>query len=407
MEQKKLSYIFEEEFKKWTSLKIFWICLAVMVAGFLALCATVFYLDNGSAAEVLSGKEQLMANVWGRVFAVISVMPVVIILFMFGSAALIGGLCVLAEKKKRKQAAIPGALQIQKQSKDNDVAAQEQPALVEPEESKAAEQEQMVPVAQAEVPQVQPEPIAQEPEVEQAETVESEDTQKEETPVPLAEEPQVQPEPIVQEPVVEQAETVENEETQKEETPVAQAEESPAQPEPTDQEPAVEQAEAADAEEVTESEDTEEETKKQYIRRDNYGKSLDIKINHDRLKSVFKQSFIRRNVNTNSCSYDTLVEALEGHGWKMSDLARLALLIYESDVLMGECAEMPFKDWLVRFFDMMGRDDYPKARSKEEYKEIWRSSIDFSKTFNDLVFTYYKNTGKTLLIIKEPLSQES
>lgn len=370
MEQKKLSYIFEEEFKKWTSLKVFWICLAVMVAGFLALCATVFYLDNGSAAEVLSGKEQLMANVWGRVFAVISVMPVVIILFMFGSAALIGGLCVLAEKKKRKQAAIPGALQIQKQSKDNDVAAQEQPALVEPEESKAAEQEQMVPVAQAEVPQVQPEPIAQEPEVEQAETVE-------------------------------------NEETQKEETPVAQAEESPAQPEPTDQEPAVEQAEAADAEEVTESEDTEEETKKQYIRRDNYGKSLDIKINHDRLKSVFKQSFIRRNVNTNSCSYDTLVEALEGHGWKMSDLARLALLIYESDVLMGECAEMPFKDWLVRFFDMMGRDDYPKARSKEEYKEIWRSSIDFSKTFNDLVFTYYKNTGKTLLIIKEPLSQES
>lgn len=358
MEQKKLSYIFEEEFKKWTSLKVFWICLAVMVAGFLALCATVFYLDNGSAAEVLSGKEQLMANVWVRVFAVISVMPVVIILFMFGFAALMGGLSVIAEKKKRKQAAILGAPQIQKQSKDSEFAAQEQPALVEPEESKAAEQEQMVPVAQAE-----------------------------ETPA--------QPEPIAQKPAVEQAETVESEETQKEETPVAQAEESPAQPEPTDQEPKEEPAEAADAEEITESEDTEEETKRPYVRGEDHGKASKVTIDHDRFRSVFKLIFMKRNADTDSCSYDTLVKTLENNTWTKSDLARVALLIHESDVLTGN--RKYFNKWLIEFFEIMGRNDLPKTKTVSEFHDLSESSIKFRQEFNDLVYTYYEKTKKSTL----------
>lgn len=321
MEQKKLSYIFEEEFIKWTSLKVFWICLAVMVAGFLALCTTVFYLDNGSAAEVLSGKEQLMANVWVRVFAVISVMPVVIILFMFGFAALMGGLSVIAEKKKRKQAAILGAPQIQKQSKDSEFAAQEQPALVEPEESKAAEQEQMV--------------------------------------------------------------------------PVAQAEESPAQPEPTDQEPKEEPAEAADAEEITESEDTEEETKRPYVRGEDHGKASKVTIDHDRFRSVFKLIFMKRNADTDSCSYDTLVKTLENNTWTKSDLARVALLIHESDVLTGN--RKYFNKWLIEFFEIMGRNDLPKTKTVSEFHDLSESSIKFRQEFNDLVYTYYEKTKKSTL----------
>jgi len=154
-------------------------------------------------------------------------------------------------------------------------------------------------------------------------------------------------------------------------------------------------------------EDSEEENKKPYVRQENYGKALEVKIDYDRFHSVFKESFIRRNINNDSCSYDTLVNAIENHGWKKSDLARLALLIYESDVLKGECSEMSFKDWLVRFFDMMGRNDYPKAQSKDEYRELWRSAIDFSKTFNDLLFSHYNKTDKTILIIKEPAPQKS
>lgn len=342
MEQKKLSQIFEEEFSKWTSLKVFWICLAVMVAGFLALCATVFYLDNGSAAKILSGKEQLMANVWGRVFAVIAVMPVVIILFMFAHAALMGGLVVLAEKNKRKQAAKLGEAQIQEQSKDNEVTAPEQPVQLEQQEPKVADQEQKVQVAQAEESPAQPEPIAQEPATEQAETVESEEAQKEETPAA-------------------QDETVECEEEQ-EETPAAQAEESPVQPEPTAQEPAVEQTE------VTESEDAEEETKRPYVRKEDHGKASKVTIDHERFHSIFKDIVIKRKSDINSCSYDTLVEVLEGRSWTKSDLARVALLIHESDVLKGDRKD--FKVWLVEFFEMMGRDDIPQTKTITEYNDL-------------------------------------
>lgn len=321
MEQKKLSYIFDKEFNQFISLKVFWICLGVMSAGATAMCATVFYLDNGSAAKVLSEKEQLMANVWGRVFAVITIMPVVFILLMFGFAALIGGLSVLAEKKKRKQAAIFGAPQIQKQSKDSDVAAQEQPVQLEPEESKAAEQEQMVPVPQAEEPQVQQKPI--------------------------------------------------------------------------DQEPKEEPAEAADAEEITESEDTEEETKRPYVRGEDHGKASKVTIDHDRFRSVFKLIFMKRNADTDSCSYDTLVKTLENNTWTKSDLARVALLIHESDVLTGN--RKYFNKWLIEFFEIMGRNDLPKTKTVSEFHDLSESSIKFRQEFNDLVYTYYEKTKKSTL----------
>ena len=390
MEQKKLSQIFEEEFSKWTSLKVFWICLAVMVAGFLALCATVFYLDNGSAAKVLSGKEQLMANVWGRVFAVIAVMPVVIILFMFGFAALMGGLSVIAEKKKRKQSAKLGLAQIQEQSKDNEVAAPEQPAQVEQQEPKATEQEQNVPVAQAEESPAQPEPIAQEPAAEQAETVESEEAQEEEAPAA-------------------QAETVECEEEQKEETPKAQIEESPVQPEQTAQEPVAEQAEAAESEtelqskEVAESEDAEEETKRPHVRGEDHGKAMEVKIDKDRFHSVFKLFFTRYNAGSDSCSYDMLVRALEGRSWTKSDLARVALLIHESDILTGN--RKYFNKWLVEFFEIMGRDDLPKTKTVSEFHDLSESSVKFHQVFNDLVYTYYAKTEKTTLKFDVPISK--
>lgn len=280
MEQKKLSHIFEEEFKQWTSLKIFWICLVVMMAGVLALCATVFYLENGAAAEVLSRKELLIANVWGRAFMVIAIMPVVIMLFMYGFAVLMGGLAVLAERNKRKQAAILGVSQIQEHSKEKEVA---------------------------------------------------------------------------------------------------------------------------DTEKTTESEDAERETKKPFVRGEDHGKASKVTIDYERFRSVFKQIFIKRNANTDSCSFDILVRALEGRSWTKSDLARVALLIHESDVMTGD--RKYFNKWLDEFFEIMGRDDLPKTKTVSEFHDLSESSICFRQVFNDLVYTYYAKTEKSTLIFDVPITK--
>lgn len=372
MEQEKLSHIFEEEFRERTSLKVLWICLAVMVAAFLALCATVFYLENGSAAKVLSGKEQLMANVWGRVFTVIAVTPVVIILFMYGFAALIGGLSVLAEKKKRKQAAIPGAPQIQEQSKDSVVAATKQTAQVEPEKSKAAEQEQKVPAAQAEESPVQPEPIVQEPVVEQAETVESEDTQKEETPVPQAEESPTQPEPTVQEP--------------EEEQPKATTEESS-----DEQTGDLEQ-------EKTDASDNNGNLPKQgphaITHREDQGDEYPVIIDRDKFREHFIEGFVRTAFGSNHNSFDILCDQLEARSWTTTDLCRIGLFILESKVVKGS---MKFSKWLPLFFKLMNREkDCPVKAIPSNYSDFRKSGINFKRDFSDLYRLYLSHSQTTI-----------
>lgn len=103
MDQKKLSTVFNEEFNKRLSLKVFYVCLAILLCSALAMGITLYYLNLGTAANVLSGKELLWGNVCGRVFLTILISAIMVVLFLLAFAVFMGGCAVIAEKKRRKK----------------------------------------------------------------------------------------------------------------------------------------------------------------------------------------------------------------------------------------------------------------------------------------------------------------
>lgn len=84
---------------------------------------------------------------------------------------------------------------------------------------------------------------------------------------------------------------------------------------------------------------------------------------------------------------EQLKKQLEQRFWTQSDLAKIALLLYSSNVLRPQYHTF-FRDWVITFFKALSRDDFPKKANKNNYKTISRN---LQNTFSNLI-NFYRAT---------------
>lgn len=84
---------------------------------------------------------------------------------------------------------------------------------------------------------------------------------------------------------------------------------------------------------------------------------------------------------------EQLKKQLEQRFWTQSDLAKIALLLYSSNVLRPQY-RTSFRDWVITFFKALSRDDFPKKANKNNYKTISRN---LQNTFSNLI-NFYRAT---------------
>ena len=84
-------------------------------------------------------------------------------------------------------------------------------------------------------------------------------------------------------------------------------------------------------------------------RSDTHGKALPVFVS-DFLRGVFKSAFLATNPTNNMNSYEIFKEQLESQGWKISDLGRIALLVFESDILLSPYHSKGFNGWMDEGF---------------------------------------------------------
>ena len=139
-------------------------------------------------------------------------------------------------------------------------------------------------------------------------------------------------------------------------------------------------------------------------RSDTHGKALPVFVS-DSLRGVFKPAFLATNPTNNMNSYEIFKEQLESQGWKISDLGRIALLVFESDILLSPYHSKGFNGWMKDFCFFIAReDDCPIDPDKSSYKDFWKSSSNLASVFFNLK-TWYDKTGSDYICFEKPASE--
>jgi len=88
----------------------------------------------------------------------------------------------------------------------------------------------------------------------------------------------------------------------------------------------------------------------------------------------------------------TLVETLEEGIWSITDLGRIALILWCSNVVNPKYDD--FRAWMKMFFEMLGRQDCPENPDRGSYKHFYQNGLD--KIFPNLVSLYEDRVKKGL-----------
>ena len=131
-----------------------------------------------------------------------------------------------------------------------------------------------------------------------------------------------------------------------------------------------------------------------------YRQGLPVSIPDD-FNQLFKPMFTNKYhnpVNNNDLRNDIsgakqLSDELSARMWTQTELAKIALLIYESDIVVPEFKKGGFRGWITTFFSKLGRNDAPKKADKKPYQKISKS---LQCSFSNLVL-FYKASQNTSL----------
>lgn len=176
------------------------------------------------------------------------------------------------------------------------------------------------------------------------------------------------------------------------------AAEAIAAPDPIDQEPITEQIESVGIEEPQASPAVHPQ------RSDTHGKALPVTVS-DSLRNAFKPAFLATNHTNNLNNYEIFIEQLESQGWKISDLGRIALMVFESNILQNSFQSKGFNGWMKEFCCFIGRqDDCPADPDKSSYRDFWKSSSNLASVFSNLK-TWYDKTGSDYICFEKPDSE--
>ena len=179
--------------------------------------------------------------------------------------------------------------------------------------------------------------------------------------------------------------------------------EEPSQPEETE-EAAIEPVPEITPEAPAPAEEYQPSTAFHLQRSDTHGKALSITVS-DSFRDVFKPAFLSTNHTTNLNSYEIFKEQLESQGWKISDLGRIALMVFESRILLPKYQSKGFNWWMKDFCAFMGRqDDCPADPDKSSYKDFWKSSTNLASVFSNLK-SWYDKTESDYICFEKPASE--
>ena len=139
---------------------------------------------------------------------------------------------------------------------------------------------------------------------------------------------------------------------------------------------------------------------KQRHKHETQGKYLPVKVEDNNVFiQYYKVTFVRKP-SFNEFNLN-MIEGLHSKPWTQTDLCRVALLIFVSDIL-SEPYSTSFTQWVKTFFGAIGRTDYPNKPCKNKYVDWSKSRIKIENSFYTLV-ALYKSTGKSTIIFpKEP-----
>lgn len=141
-------------------------------------------------------------------------------------------------------------------------------------------------------------------------------------------------------------------------------------------------------------------------RSDTHGKALSVFVS-DSLRGAFKPAFLATYHTNNLNSYEIFKEQLESQGWKISDLGRIALLVFEPDILLSPYHSKGFNGWMKDFCFFIAReDDCPTDPDKSSYRDFWKSSSNLASVFFNLK-TWYDKTGSDYICFEKPDSESN
>ena len=116
--------------------------------------------------------------------------------------------------------------------------------------------------------------------------------------------------------------------------------------------------------------------------------------NKEELKNVFIPYFWKPQPldGGQDRGFITLVETLEEGIWSITDLGRIALILWCSNVVNPKYDD--FRAWMKMFFEMLGRQDCPENPDRGSYKHFYQNGLD--KIFPNLVSLYEDRVKKGL-----------
>lgn len=126
-----------------------------------------------------------------------------------------------------------------------------------------------------------------------------------------------------------------------------------------------------------------------------YGKEKPVTVSKE-LRSQFLPMFVRTDSAIQLNHYDVFVEQLSSKGWNVSDLGRIAYLVYNSNILKPYYPS--FSKWMQEFFHYLGRDDCPVSPDTTSYNDITKSRVNLEQMFSDLIGIYEKRGTKNVIL---------
>ena len=130
-----------------------------------------------------------------------------------------------------------------------------------------------------------------------------------------------------------------------------------------------------------------------------YGKEKPVKVSAE-LRSQFLPMFVRTNSAIQLNHYDVFVEQLSSKAWNVSDLGRIAYLVYNSNILQPYYPS--FSKWMQEFFRYLGRDDCPVSHDTTSYNDLTKSRVNLELMFSDLIAIYEKKGSKNVILSNKP-----
>ena len=126
-----------------------------------------------------------------------------------------------------------------------------------------------------------------------------------------------------------------------------------------------------------------------------YGKEKPVTVSTE-LRSQFLPMFVRTNSAIQLNHYDVFVEQLSSKAWNVSDLGRIAYLVYNSNILQPYYPS--FSKWMHEFFRYLGREDCPVSPDTTSYNDLTKSRVNLEQMFSDLIDIYEKKGTKSVIL---------